>query len=64
MAGHVAYRLHQPARPAAIELLSLGFLHDRPEVERARGMALVVMNGHLTVELRPRQLVAEGRHGG
>ena len=58
VAGHVAHRCHQPARTAAIDV-ALGLLEHRPEIERARGIAAVMMDHHLAAEFGAAELVAE-----
>src|SRR5579883_2758908 len=57
--GHVADRLHQAPRPAAIEVAS-GLLDDRPKVERAGEIAAVMVDGHLAAQCRRGEVAAKG----
>src|ERR1039457_6324827 len=58
MVGHMAHRLHQRARPAAIQMLAgFSFREDRPQVERVGGIAPVVVDGDVVLEFGRAQLV-------
>ncbi len=60
MSDHVAHRLHQPERAAAIEM-PLRLFQDRPEIERFIKIAAVMMDHHLAAEFRTGEFVAERR---
>ncbi len=61
VSGHVAHRLQHRPRPAAIDVQRAGSLEERPQVERARGIAAVVVDRHVTGERRCGKLVAKRR---
>src|ERR1035437_7065555 len=56
----MAHRLHQRARPAAIQMLAVfSFREDRPQVERVGGIAPVVVDGDVVLEFGRAQLLEE-----
>ncbi len=50
MPGHVAHRVHQAARPAAIKMSAALLFEYRPEVIGLIGVAIVVVQHDLAVE--------------
>src|SRR5450432_2083290 len=59
MARHVAHRFEERPGSAAIQVRRGRLLEDRPEIERAHGIAAVVMDDDLPAEVRALHLVAE-----
>ena len=59
VARHVGHRIHEGARAAAIHVCVARGFEQRPEVERFRGVAVVVVQLHVAGEWRPGQFVQE-----